>query len=121
MKYLALRVYNAWKCPFCEQYDETFDHLWTCNNRVNEMKDIISKVKQFIKDTSNMLLINENKMPTVTESAVNLINCWDIAYSNSEITFIDLIKGIIPCTLTKFAEETAFNDRNIISSLETNS
>ncbi|PKK56618.1 hypothetical protein RhiirC2_799642 [Rhizophagus irregularis] len=111
MKYLALRIYNTWKCPFCEQYDETFDHLWTCNSRINEIKEIINEIKQFIKNTSNMLLINEEKIPTVTESAVDFINCWDITFSNSKITFIDLIKGIIPCELTKFVEEY-FNIKN---------
>ncbi|CAB4384211.1 unnamed protein product [Rhizophagus irregularis] len=111
MKYLALRIYNTWKCPFCEQYDETFDHLWTCNNKINEIKEIINEIKQFIKNTSNMLLINEEKIPTVTESAVDLINCWDITFSNSKITFIDLIKGIIPCELTKFVKEY-FNIKN---------
>ncbi|PKK56737.1 hypothetical protein RhiirC2_799373 [Rhizophagus irregularis] len=25
-KYLAYKIFDNWKCSFCEQHDETFDH-----------------------------------------------------------------------------------------------
>ncbi|PKC60793.1 hypothetical protein RhiirA1_467542 [Rhizophagus irregularis] len=72
-KYLAHKIFDNWKCFFCEQHDETFDHVW------------MSK-----------------KDPIIDSDLINKMTFWDRTYSETKITFIDLIKGIISCELAAY-------------------
>ncbi|PKY56934.1 hypothetical protein RhiirA4_477601 [Rhizophagus irregularis] len=60
---------------------------------------IICKVKEFFEETCNSLLIEAEKNPIVDDKLINKMTFWDRTYSETKITFIDLIKGIISCEL----------------------
>ncbi|CAB4405670.1 unnamed protein product [Rhizophagus irregularis] len=75
--------------------DETFDHVWICESCANEMNTIICEVKEFFEETCNSLLIKAEKDPIVDDKLINKMTFWDHTYSETKITFIDLIKGII--------------------------
>ncbi|GBC12692.2 ribonuclease H-like domain-containing protein [Rhizophagus irregularis DAOM 181602=DAOM 197198] len=69
-KYLAHKIFDNWKCSFCEQHDETFDHVW---------------------------MLEAKKDPIIDIELINKMTFWDRTYSKTKITFMDLIKGIISC------------------------
>ncbi|PKB99106.1 hypothetical protein RhiirA5_430277 [Rhizophagus irregularis] len=94
-KYLAYKIFDF----FCEQHDETFDHVWMCESRADEMNTIICKVKEFFEETCNFLLVEAKKDPIIDNELINKMTFWDHTYSETKITFIDLIKGIISCEL----------------------
>ncbi|CAB4425300.1 unnamed protein product [Rhizophagus irregularis] len=66
------------------------------------MDSIIQEIKEFFEGTCNSLLINEDKDPIVDDELVNKMTFWDRTYSETKITFIDLIKGIISCELAVY-------------------
>jgi hypothetical protein len=98
--------YPTWStqilCQICEQYDETFDHVWIFDSRAIEMDNIIQETKEFFEGACNSLLINADKDPIIDDELINKMTFWDRAYSKSKLTFIDLIKGIIPCELVAY-------------------
>ncbi|PKK72007.1 hypothetical protein RhiirC2_777729 [Rhizophagus irregularis] len=59
------------------------------------MDSIIQKTKEFFEEACNSLLINEDKDPIVDDELINKMTFWDCAYSETKITFIDIIKGIV--------------------------
>ncbi|PKY52379.1 hypothetical protein RhiirA4_469977 [Rhizophagus irregularis] len=63
------------------------------------MDNIIQETKEFFEGACNSLLINADKDPIIDDELINKMTFWDQAYSESKLTFIDLIKGIIPCEL----------------------
>ncbi|CAB4427738.1 unnamed protein product [Rhizophagus irregularis] len=101
-KYLAYKIFENWKYSFCEQCDETFDHVWICELRASEIDSIIQETKEFFEEACNSLLINEDKDPIVNDKLINKMTFWDRTYSETKITFIDLIKGIISCELAAY-------------------
>ncbi|RGB37463.1 hypothetical protein C1646_756892 [Rhizophagus diaphanus] len=111
-KYVAYDIFENWKCSFCEQYDESFDHVWICESREQEMNGIIHDVKIFFEETCNFLLIEAEKDPIVDDELINKMTFWDRAYSESKITFIDIIKGIISCELSAYTS-LIFNNRSL--------
>ena len=48
-KYLAYKIFENWKCSFCERCDETFNHVWICESHASEMDNIIQETKNFLK------------------------------------------------------------------------
>ncbi|CAB4405834.1 unnamed protein product [Rhizophagus irregularis] len=101
-KYLAYKIFKNWKCSFCEQHNETFDHIWICESRADEMNAIICEVKEFFEETCNSLLVEAEKGPIVNNELIDKMTFWDRTYSETKITFIDLIKGIISCELAAY-------------------
>ncbi|GBC01910.1 hypothetical protein RclHR1_43800001 [Rhizophagus clarus] len=53
MKKSFLDLYDRWKCPSCGLEDETFDHVWTCDEHQslllkikNNTIDLLYRIKQ---------------------------------------------------------------------------
>ncbi|GBC05218.1 hypothetical protein RclHR1_00610030 [Rhizophagus clarus] len=95
MKKSFLEIYDRWKCSSCGLEDETFDHVWTCN----EHRPLILKIKN---NTINLLLslIFEYNSNITDYSALLMLNIWTINTDPDNFTFVDFIKGIIPLELT---------------------
>ncbi|GBC17746.2 hypothetical protein GLOIN_2v1770733 [Rhizophagus irregularis DAOM 181602=DAOM 197198] len=74
-KYLAHKIFDNWKCFF---------------------------LKEFFEETCNSLLIEAKKDPIIDSDLINKMTFWDRTYSETKITFIDLIKGIISCELAAY-------------------
>ncbi|GET67363.1 hypothetical protein GLOIN_2v1769807 [Rhizophagus irregularis DAOM 181602=DAOM 197198] len=111
-KYLAYKIFKNWKCSFCKQCDETFDHMWTCESCASELDNIIQETKEFFEGACNSLLINADKDPIIDDKLVNKMTFWDRTYSEMKITFIDLIKGIISCELSAYTS-LIFENQNL--------
>jgi hypothetical protein len=96
MKKSLLDLYDGWMCPICGLHDETFNHVWMCSGHY----DIINIIRD---KTINHLLTwileyNDNIQDFNNLMALDI---WDISYDPSVFTFIDLIKGIIPMSLSE--------------------
>ncbi|RGB25902.1 hypothetical protein C1646_771112 [Rhizophagus diaphanus] len=70
-KYIAYDIFENWKCSFCEQHDESFDHVWIYKSHEQEMDGIIREVKIFFEETCNFLLIEADKDPIVDDELID--------------------------------------------------
>ncbi|CAB4377442.1 unnamed protein product [Rhizophagus irregularis] len=88
-------LYDGWMCPICGLQDETFNHVWTCSGHY----DIINNIRD---KTVNHLLtwILEYNDNIQDFNALIALDIWDISCDPNVFTFIDLIKGIIPMSLS---------------------
>ncbi|PKY60404.1 hypothetical protein RhiirA4_484066 [Rhizophagus irregularis] len=94
MKKSLFDLYDGWKCPMCGMDDETFDHVWSCDEHRENIKIIRDKtINQIL---TWMLEYNDNVQDF---NAIIALNIWDISHDPNSFTFIDLIKGIIPMSL----------------------
>jgi hypothetical protein len=82
----------------CSIEEETFNHIWICNSRSLEMLNLISKFKEEL-----ITIINDNILENYNKISYNDINflgmIWNCIENDTILTFIDLIKGIIPLSL----------------------
>jgi hypothetical protein len=60
LKKSFMNIYENMLCPFCDEEEETFDHVWTCNERDLEMLDIITSYRKLIIDLINEQLENNH-------------------------------------------------------------
>ena len=72
-------------CPQCEAADEDFLHIWTCPMVDYQMKLLIQRVKDYLKDITN-----------AQSTDIDNLYWWDLSTSFS---FVVLIKGIVPTAL----------------------
>ncbi|PKK59438.1 hypothetical protein RhiirC2_794838 [Rhizophagus irregularis] len=86
--------------------------MWTCKSCASELDNIIQETKEFFEGACNSLLINANKDPIIDDKLVNKMTFWDRTYSETKITFIDLIKGIISCELSAYTS-LIFENQNL--------
>src|SRR5579871_2200693 len=56
-----------------------------------------------IEDLKNLL--PEEKIVSITETELDIEKIWKSVYDNKELTFIDLVKGIIPLKLSDIINE----------------
>jgi len=109
---------NGWTCISCRQENETQQHLWLCNNNQQMVKEIIEKCKKYISEKIKSLKHYNNKDHNINKILSDI--CWDPYYDEQKITFLDLINGIIPKSLTNniykitCCNESTTNITNII-------
>jgi len=95
MKKSFLELYDEWMCPICGLEDETFNHVWSCDGH----RDIIKEIRD--KTINNILTWALEYNDNVQDfNSLIALNIWDISSRNNSFTFIDLIKGIIPFSLS---------------------
>jgi hypothetical protein len=94
MKKSFLELYDDWKCPACGLDDETFNHVWSCA----EYKEILREIRNNTITSLSTWILEYNESIHDFSSLVDL-NIWNIEHSPNIFTFIDLIKGIIPLSL----------------------
>ncbi|CAB4438295.1 unnamed protein product [Rhizophagus irregularis] len=96
MKKSLLDLYDGWMCPICGMQEETFNHVWTCSGHY----DIINNIRD---KTINHLLTWILEYNDNIQDFNNLLalDIWDISYDPNVFTFIELIKGIIPMSLSE--------------------
>ena len=98
MKKIRYDLYSGWLCPVCFQEKETFEHVFTCTNSIDIIRHIINSIKiELIQ-----LLRNHTRNSLISLREIELNSMWDIRESPSDITFVDLIKGIVPTNLYTF-------------------
>ncbi|CAB4462889.1 unnamed protein product [Rhizophagus irregularis] len=90
-------------CPMCEEDEEDFNHIWFCEERREDMDDLISGVQNWLLLEINKILDPINHI--TLEHIKNLNDIWKLEVSEDHITFIDLIKGFFPCSLINFFKQ----------------
>ena len=89
-------LYHNWNCLMCNQYSETFNHVWCCSQHRHILHGIIyrhqKRLVSIVKDFNQGI-----KQLTHTDLAHPTL--WTISYSATQFTFINLVKGIIPSFL----------------------
>ncbi|GES83285.1 hypothetical protein GLOIN_2v1777499 [Rhizophagus clarus] len=97
MKKSFLEIYDDWKCPSCGLEDETFNHVWSCDEYKNTLLRIRNRTIDLL--VYWILECDSHLQNVPVASSLHSLHIWDIGYNINEFTFIDLIKGIIPSML----------------------
>ncbi|GES99352.1 hypothetical protein GLOIN_2v1777499 [Rhizophagus clarus] len=97
MKKSFLEIYDDWKCPSCGLEDETFNHVWSCDEHKNTLLRIRNRTIDLL--VYWILECDSHLQNVPVASSLHSLHIWDIGYNINEFTFIDLIKSIIPSML----------------------
>jgi hypothetical protein len=102
MKKRRYDLYKDWNCPMCKNNKETFNHVFTCVNSKDKVAHIIiNSQKLLIK-----LLYDRANIKRDRSSFNNMEDIWKIQHNNDHLTFIDIIKGIVPLILVEKLMDT---------------
>jgi ribonuclease HI len=101
LKATKKEVYDLnWMCPYCGQ-KEDFRHIWCCSHHIEYMIATADNCKDLLfKALTNIVegFVPEN--PHWINIATHG-SWWNCIYEPTVITFVDLIKGIIPHDLSR--------------------
>ncbi|CAB5313789.1 unnamed protein product [Rhizophagus irregularis] len=103
IKRTLFSLYKERFCPMCKEDEEDFNHIWFCEERREDMDDLISGVQNWLLLEINKILDPINHI--TLEHIKNLNDIWKLEVSEDHITFIDLIKGFFPCSLINFFKQ----------------
>lgn len=107
-------LYTGWFCPVCCIEKENFSHIWLCEKIIDQTKYIAQHYKKELIE-----LIQEfNSRSNLTVSDIELDSIWEVKHSSLEFTFIDLIKGIVPLSLSRIISSQIHNRDNVSQLLE---
>lgn len=88
-------TFRDWKCCLCETDDETFSHLWLCDEVTDEIMILVDRCQ-----TQLLYLVNQYRFDknTVYSNINQLIpsEIWNCQDDDTTLTLLDLIKGFIP-------------------------
>jgi hypothetical protein len=94
------KVYdNNWTCPFCSN-EETFNHVWTCGHHLSQLNHIVSLVQSKLTACLSSVVNNFDINNPHLQFILSHGSWWTIIYEPINLTFIDLIKGIVPFELS---------------------
>jgi hypothetical protein len=101
MKKSYYSIYKMRKCVYCNQEDENFDHVWNCSQRLVELNELCLLHHEILLTEINDYL-KEEKKPVVDFDIIAGLNdiLWDTKKLGTKFNFIDVIKGIIPLSLS---------------------
>ena len=83
-------LYRNWNCPVCNDFPETFSHIWTCSQHRPILASICLNNKKILVD------LVKQQSPSFSFSSLDHVTLWSLDYHASYLTFIDLLKGIVP-------------------------
>jgi hypothetical protein len=108
-------LYKNWKCPMCNKEKETFNHVFLCRQQRIRMSQIIELAKNEL-----IYIMTEEIDKSLSKSDINIDidKIWYNEYSKDEITFIDIIKGIVPKSLSECIKLYIKKDEDIQQILE---
>jgi ribonuclease HI len=94
------QVYDAsWTCCNCGEI-ETFAHLWTCPHITSTLQAISDATLHLL---GTMLSQIDDKITETNPSVIKIANdpdIWNISHSHDTFTFVDLVKGYVPSSLS---------------------
>src|SRR5581483_10261530 len=113
LKKSNLTLYEHMYCVKCEQYNETFNHVFLCPTTSTEVKDIILHMKNHLLQSINKHLTDRSKHVGMDD--ISKLTFWDYSFSLTNLTILDIFKGIISYELTTFVStkvrtKTAINN-----------
>jgi hypothetical protein len=115
-------VYDKdWTCCRCNlDENENFNHLWLCTDSRTDFYNIIPQAKILLQDTIELFTSNTSNIHRVFANA----NLWDLPFTNNPnshtfFSFIDLIKGIIPSSLSLAIKQQGLSTSQVSLTLRT--
>jgi hypothetical protein len=75
-------------CPFCEDKEEDFNHVWTCDSRQLEIFTLISDTKQILVEEINQFISQDTNKISIGQ--LNSLNFWNIELNNDSFVFYRL-------------------------------
>jgi hypothetical protein len=114
MKKSYYSLYKRRKCVYCNQEDETFNHIWSCVNRLEEINDLMSLHHEILKLEVNEYLKEKKKALIVNDILLNISDViWNTDDIETKFNFTDIIKGFIPLSLTDKIFEITRNRESV--------
>src|SRR6266511_2744049 len=93
------KLYEKWTCMYCD-HQETFNHIWICRHNKPILEEIVLLVQDILFKLISLTQPNlEYDHPAVMR-IVNDPHIWNVEVSYDIFTFIDLIKGFVPSSLS---------------------
>jgi ribonuclease HI len=114
-------LYKTWNCCLCNEKKETYNHVWLCKNQKELMQKIIKETQEhFNKEINGTIIIKDNKINNEPNKknrwqVEEIENLWILEENKNKITFIDLIKGIIPQNLKDYIAKITKSDKKTLS------
>lgn len=81
----------------CENEPETFIHIWSCPNNRSQLAHICYNNRKKLINSVNCYKQSNKKFKY---SDLNHNTIWELDHNQDYLTFIDLVKGIVPSFLT---------------------
>jgi ribonuclease HI len=89
-------IYSSWYCLDCNVHRESFNHVWLCPSRRSLLDSFIISLKTFLVDQ----VVTSAASPALANSFnLQVDSIWDLSFDSSSLTFLDLIKGVVPLAL----------------------
>jgi ribonuclease HI len=108
---------ESWCCPFCQGV-ETFSHVWTCGHHIQSINNIITSVKKCLFDSLVLVVENFNDSNSSYQQIITHGSWWTNAYDPFTITFVDLIKGVVPYELSYLINTITNNSKATLEILK---
>ena len=91
-------LYGDWKCSDCGNEKENFDHIWQCLTHRKYMAHIVLNAKKYL--LYQMICL---KSDSCTFSDLDFDTfLWSYTNHGHYLSFIDILKGFIPLSLSNF-------------------
>src|ERR1044071_6468121 len=94
-------LYQHWLCPLCDLSKETFNHVWLCPKVISTTRGLSILVKQQLRNLVESTVKEElpSRVHLLSSLNIDIDSIWSVVTDQHQLTFIDLIKGIIPLEL----------------------
>jgi ribonuclease HI len=109
MRKSLLSIYENWKCPICGIFDEHFDHIWVCSGNIS----IIQEIREDSVTEFSLYLMENNIDERNIEKIMLIWGSYIIDVHQTELTFINIIKGVVPLKLFEAINEVIAKQQTI--------
>src|SRR3989440_10402925 len=85
-------LYKDWNCVMCHNDKETFNHVWTCDQHLSHIQQIIYNQKKAL-----IQLVKEYTKGNKLFSFADLVNqtLWSFYFSSTDFIFLIIIKDVV--------------------------
>src|ERR1043165_8907531 len=94
-------LYQNWLCPLCDLSKETFNHVWLCPKVISTTRGLSILVKQQLRNLVESTIKEDlpARVHLLSSLNIDIDSIWSVVADQNKLTFIDLIKGIVPLEL----------------------
>jgi hypothetical protein len=110
IKKRRLDLYKHWDCLLCHNEKEDFNHVWSCPQNRQKVQQISHETKEELCTQIN----NNNKKKNNNINSTILMEhstIWSVDNDPNNLTFIDMIKGIVPSFITNKIQNYTTNSK----------
>ena len=92
-------LFEDWNCPLCNNYQETFKHVWVCEDNRLPLKSLRDR---HITKLINLICYASGNDHVIDFRQIRKLPFFrKLYYSDFNFTFIDILKGIVPLILVE--------------------